>query len=204
MSEEVFITEIKNFNELNEYLVGTKGIIAGGVFKDMLERKKPKDIDIFFKWFDHYEEAVNKYNDNELYTELYENVNATAFINKDTGVVVELISGNFGSPDKIISKFDFTVTKMAYYRVLRKPLDGGEPYWENKVVYHKDFFKDLTFKKLVIDDVLVQPFKTFNRVLRYSRYGYKMDDESKVKLIKIMQKIHFDQHDSFETDFYDF
>ena len=68
------------------------------------------------------------------------------------------------SPEIMICNFDFTITKAAYY----KDSETGEYIF----ISHKKFFEHLITKKLVLDDKILFPLSTFNRILRYTRKGY--------------------------------
>lgn len=45
---------------------------------------------------------------------LYENKNTVAYKNKNTNVRVELVRSQFGKPEELLKKFDFSITKFAY------------------------------------------------------------------------------------------
>ena len=47
---------------------------------------------------------------------LYENDNVKAYVHKETGIRLELISKIYGTAEQIISQFDFSITKFAYYK----------------------------------------------------------------------------------------
>ena len=44
------------------------------------------------------------------------NDNVKAYKHIETGVVIELCCKIFGKPEEILNKFDFTITKFAYYK----------------------------------------------------------------------------------------
>ena len=52
----------------------------------------------------------------EKYHFHYENDNVKAYKHIETGVVIELCCKIFGKPEEILNKFDFTITKFAYYK----------------------------------------------------------------------------------------
>jgi len=113
---------------------------------------------------------------------------------------------NFANIEDTIDYFDFTITKFALFRTREElapaPLNlfdsasaTPEPEygpWEYHIMHHKNFFEHLQQKRLVIDpDELVKPFSTFERALRYTRYGYNLCRESKVTLISQIQDRDF-------------
>ncbi|GHU09838.1 hypothetical protein FACS1894151_08420 [Spirochaetia bacterium] len=147
---------------------GVIGFIAGGCFKSYFMGNKIKDIDIFFPNRDYYEYAVSA-NEEEV---INQNENCITIM-KD-GVKVDLICSIFGTPEEVLSNFDFTVSKFA--------ID------DQNVYYHDRFFKDITLKKLVIDDKIPKPYSTFTRSIRYSRYGFNLCKESTIKLLDAIRR----------------
>lgn len=123
-------------NWLDEFMVGHKGFICGGCFKNIFNHEKVKDLDIFFKSKEDWEDAVNwfdsktkGYIDSESfdsenglseedaeYTFYYQNDNVKAYKHKKTGVAIELCCKIFGTAEEILNQFDFTVVKFAYYK----------------------------------------------------------------------------------------
>lgn len=123
-------------NWLDEFMVGHKGFICGGCFKNIFNHEKVKDLDIFFKSKEDWEDAVNwfdsktkGYIDSESfdsenglseedaeYTFYYQNDNVKAYKHKKTGVAIELCCKIFGTAEEILNQFDFTIVKFAYYK----------------------------------------------------------------------------------------
>lgn len=162
-------------NWLDEFMIGHKGFICGGCFKNIFNKEKVKDLDIFFKSRADFEEAIEYYDsktaghwidydaDNELdeddaeYKFLYENKNVKAYIHKKTGVRIELCSKIFGTAEDILNQFDFTITKFAYYKaevedetdaeVVETPFDDG--FGEKTDIV--DVKKHIEYKILVHD-----------------------------------------------------
>lgn len=155
---------------LNIYLKGHKGFVAGGCFKNIFNKEKIKDIDIFFRDENDYEEAIEYFDLSQSeYYFYYQNEKVKAYENKNNGVVIELIQSVFGTPEEIINGFDFSITKIAY--------DG------KKITHHNDFFEHLYLKRLVLEKIIKFPVSTFERALKYKGYGYSLCRESKVNLL---------------------
>lgn len=189
---------IFTLRQLDKFMINHKGFIAGGCFKNLFSHERMKDVDVFFRTYDDFSCAVNSLNGDEEFSATYESENVCAFRHIKTGVSVELVRSIFGTPEEIISQFDFTVTKFAYYKELvEKPsLDEvlnleleDEEVWEYKAVYHPQFFEHLHLKRLIIDDQIPFPMSTFNRVLRYRKYGFVPCVETKQKLINAIRKL---------------
>ena len=171
--------------QLDKYLVGHKGCIAGGVFKNIFNNEKYKDVDIFFEKERDWYEATVYFQTNEEYVLQYENSKVKAYRNKNTNVIVELIRFIYGTVEEIVSKFDFTVCKFVYYKV-ESQSDDKENEVEWKILYHNKFFEHLHLKRLVIDQdaaLIDKPVNTLNRSYRYAKYGYFPCRETKVKII---------------------
>lgn len=169
---------------LDRYMAGHKGFIAGGCFKNIFSGQKVKDLDVFFEKQKDFDEADKTFSGDENYYFCYENKNAKAFKNKNTGIVVELIQKTFGTPEKILNDFDFTITKFAYFKA--KDEDGNIHY---KAMYTDTFFEHLHLKRLVLDDKILFPMGTFERMFRYTKYGYFPCRESKLKIISRIREL---------------
>jgi hypothetical protein len=172
---------------LDEYMVGHNGFIAGGCFKNIFENKPVKDVDIFFRSDEDFQKAVIHYRDHEDFEQVYENDNVIAFRKKGRKEYIELIRTVFGSPQEIIQEFDFTITKFAYYQTHESYIneDGRE---DERLVYkclvHDQFFEHLMLHRTVIDDKITRPVNTFERMIKYTRYGFYPCKETKMKIIQ--------------------
>lgn len=183
------------FSWLDQFMIGHKGFICGGCFKNIFCQENVKDLDIFFHNKKDFEEAVEWYDsktagysedylhklseEDAEYKFLYENKNVKAYIHKRTNVRIELCNKIFGAPEDVLSQFDFTITKFAYYKeevenegTFDSP--GGSTHIEYKVLVHNDFFEHLHTKRLVIDDKIPYPMSTFERILKYAKYGFSL------------------------------
>jgi len=177
---------------LDIYIAGHKGFIAGGCFKNIFLKERVKDIDIFFICEEDLLEAINWYESSEDYVFSYENNNTKAFKNKQSNVRVELIKTHFGTPNKIISMFDFSITKFALFKKVMLDLTNivkGEPaeVTSYHALMHEFYFDDLANKKLVLEPTILFPVSTFERSFRYTSYGYGLCKESKINLINALQ-----------------
>ncbi len=197
MNKDQYVLNEPIFNytklrQLDKYMINHKGYIAGGVFKNIFNNEKFKDVDIFFENEKDYIEADEQFKNDEKYVFRYKNNKVTAYKNVDTGVTVELIKHKYKSPLDMIDEFDFTITKFVYYKELAEGDDDEVKNVEWKVAYHNKFFEHLYMKRLVIDQDLneiILPVNTFNRMFRYARYGYFPCRESKAKIIQALRNI---------------
>lgn len=183
------LEEIVQLQVLVPYLLGHNGFIAGGCFKNILNGEKPKDIDIFFKSETDFTAADILFKDNKKYKPYYSNNKVETYKNKTTGIVVELIKWKFGTPEKIISDFDFTITKMALFTDVEGAPDGEGIVLRSKIIHHDKFFEHLHFKRLVADDKFLFPVSSFECIIKYSKYGYYPCRETKIKLLKAIRQM---------------
>lgn len=119
-------------------------------------------------------------------------------------VWVEFIESEFGKPKEILRSFDFTVTKMAYYKEPKyeEKEDDYFPFssasivaYEYKLLYHEKFFEHLHMKRLVIDENIPFPVSTWERSYRYKGYGYNMCRETKKKLLQAIKGVNVEEED---------
>lgn len=120
--KEKLANQINKVRFLDVYMEGHKGFIAGGCFKNIFNNEKIKDIDMFFECEKDFDEAEECFSENEEYVFSYENKNTKAFKNKKTNIRVELVRNTFGTPEELLNKFDFSITKFAYCK--RETLDN--------------------------------------------------------------------------------
>ena len=159
---------------LQKYIKNTRGFVAGGCFKDLFSGKITRDIDIFFENEKDYNEALTLYSTKKNIKWIYENDNCTGYRDVKNNIGVELIKSIFGTPEVVISQFDFTIVKAAYVNSLEDD--------ETSFIYHHDFFEHLTLKRLVIDEEMPRAVATLNRTWKYAKYGFGLCRESKLKL----------------------
>ncbi len=174
-------------NKLDDYMSGHKGFIAGGVFKNIFNDEPIRDIDIFFETKEDFDGGVEYFKKHNDWGKSYENNNCIAFYHKIDKTSVELVKRFFLSPQEVISMFDFSIVRAAYFK--QENEDKGISY---KFMYIDRFFEDLHQKKLVIDidfDKIPMPANTFDRAFKYQRYGYNLCRESKVKLIEALRAL---------------
>lgn len=156
------------------YLEGHNGYIAGGVFKDILENKMPRDVDIWFNTAEDFNAAVREYK-KRGYKPTFETDNAYGY-KHPSGLNVELIKHQFGYVEDVLESFDFTVAKFALEQ------DGG-------IIYDTDFFAHLKDKVLVMKGYAPNPVNTWERTLKYTKYGFRTPTETKGLIIRGIQGI---------------
>lgn len=221
-------------NWLDEYMTGHKGFICGGCFKNIFNKEKVKDLDIFFENESDFDDAVQYFDSqtpgydgddvrDEKYHFHYENDNVKAYKHIEIGVVIELCCKIFGKPEEILNKFDFTITKFAYYKEEVEDETGAvakrqelpfetledehfleeigipETHIEYKILMDDAFFEHLHLKRIVIDKDIPFPMSTFERMLRYAKYGYFPCKETKMKIINALRDLTDEQVELSES-----
>lgn len=198
-------SDLLNYRQLwwlDKFLVGHKGFIAGGCFKNIFNGEPVKDLDIFFENNQDFIEAQRYYK--QLIKEKpkdwkfsYENKNCWSIYSIKDKVRLELIRNTYGNPKQVISNFDFTITKFAYYKNYDN-LDEDDYMAVFEVIFHEDFFEHLHTKRLVVDNVLLYPVSTFNRMLRYAKYGYQPCRETKIRVVTELAALNPRDEKDFE------
>lgn len=147
--------------------------IAGGCITSICTDTIPNDIDIFFKTDILFENLNNSLKSTSIC--LSETKNAITY--QYYGNTVQLIKPNtmFGLPEKLIERFDFTISMGAY-----DPID-------NTFYFNDRFFIDLIAKKLVYNPDSIRPISTLNRLQKFLSRGYSI---SGIELIKIALAIN--------------
>ena len=196
MFKEGSIENYKMLNFLDYILEGCNGFVCGGCFKHIFTKESPKDIDVFFETKKDFEDAVASFDrktpsyncedkDEDKFWFCYQNDNVKAYKHMKTGIRVELNRKIFGKPEEILKQFDFTITKFAYFTTCEHD-DDNKLVVQKKVLFHEDFFEHLYMKRLVVDDMMLYPASTFERMFKYAKYGFFPCKETKAKIIQAL------------------
>ena len=189
---------------LDKLLIGHKGYIAGGCFKNIFNNERVKDVDIFFENKADCLEAISYYKKEMKehpsdWRFVYGNEKVWSVYSNKEKVRLELVKSTFGKPKQVISEFDFTITKFAYYKNYDN-VDEENYMAVFEIIFHEDFFEHLHTKRLVIDDEMIYPVSTFNRVMRYARYGYQPCRETKIKIVTNLAMLDPKNQKDFEKE----
>lgn len=190
---------------MKEFLIGHPGFIAGGCFKSVFLGDKPHDVDMFFQGMTEYTDAIRYFSENQdEYERGYQNRNVESFIHKKSGIRIECVKKVFGTPEEILSGFDFTITKFAFY-VETEPPEDEDASWHytDCVMYHPDFFEHLHMRRLVVDDQMRYPVSTFHRTYKYAASGFLPCRETKLKLIRAMRELPDVKDEDLANSFYE-
>ena len=187
------------FKILEEYLL-FNAIVAGGCFKNILLGQDIKDVDLFFRNEKDFKRALSYYSGRRKFQQIYENNKAVGFLHCGRNIKIDLVRSVFNKPENLIEKFDFTVAKMAMYKETIPEtnyatnsfeeivgIDNSNYISDTKLIHHIKFFEHLFLKRLVIDADITFSSSTFERVLKYTKYGFNLCRESKIKMIQALQ-----------------
>jgi hypothetical protein len=168
------LSENPDLMDLVPLLVENESFVAGGVFKDLFSDKAPKDIDVFFYNEAACDTAINKFLRSKKYELTYNTARSVGFVHTLSNTVVDIVRYQYGTPLEVISRFDFSICKMAFY----KDEQGFS------LVRDTRSMSDLKNKLLYVDSSITNPDLFFNRLLRYIDYGYTVDVNTKMQLFR--------------------
>lgn len=194
-----------NFNVLHfldVYIENTKGFIAGGCFKNIFNKERIKDVDLFFENEADFTISKMYFDRNfSLYSKYYENDNVVAYKDIIADLTIELCKKTYAVPKDMLEMFDFTIAKFAYYDVKTSIPSGQEKIHTKHVLCDDQYFEHLFTKRLVCDDKIMFPVSTFERMIRYAGYGYMPCRETKLKILNSI--IGFDGEITLSKSLYD-
>lgn len=187
--EKVDDPHLIEFGEL--VLRNTRGIIAGGVFRDLIEfsdngliafkameaikAERSKDVDVFFRDENDYKHFKNNAESWLGSTVHLYGVNSVGIniplgttMTKARLVYLDLVHKYFGTPEQILDGFDFTISQCALYR------DNDDFY----LMYGQDFKNHLKNDVLEYADVPEKSGHIIERMMRYVKYGFLPSEET--------------------------
>jgi len=153
--------------------------IAGGALTSVFSGKPINDLDAFF-----YEEAdfdtMVKDIENKGFTPAFKTNNALSYNllphGETNSIRVQLIRKYFGTPNEIISKFDYTVCMAAY-----EPNHGVNWEWGTMTVDDR-FLYHLSEKLLVFNHKTEYPIASLWRAKKYLKREFKLPAIECIKL----------------------
>lgn len=160
--------------------------VAGGACRSLAMRETVRDVDIFMH---------DRLQLGDVYAMLnsvgYETVsntrNAVTMLppgdnGYETAVHVQLCKLPYGTPERILSCFDFTICQ-CLIRVAQSE-DGCVGYG----YAHRRFAVDCAMRRLVYTGISVgEPVASLRRAFKYERYGYRLTRESMDRLFLAVQ-----------------
>lgn len=142
-----------------------------------------KDVDLFFPDNKTFQTFVDMYYDeNDYFDESYSTANSTGFmyITPVGGIKVDCIRKNFGTPEQIISKFDFTTTQAALF------IGNDSNGLDKNTVYlmiHPDFKEHIKNRTMFFIEGSGPRQNIMERIDRYWNYGYIPSETNSIAII---------------------
>lgn len=165
--------------QLFTLLKNNKAFVAGGCFKNILKGEVPRDIDIFFNSENDFNEAMIDFTNSPRYVVEYSTPRSIGVRHTKHNLLIDLVRHQYGTPEEVLSTFDFTIAKFAY--ILR---DG-----QYQVVRHADFNIHLIENVLEISELPNNIDLFFNRIIKYTGYGYKISSNVKRLLFQAIRNM---------------
>lgn len=177
-SPEIIRPEISIFNP---FVIEKESYVAGGCLRNCYrpeDLQKPleyRDIDVFFYTETAYQSMYWKLSASADFQISYDNTNSVGFIHIPTQKTIDLITKQFGPPEKVVNSFDFTICQMAYFKhndsYVFYRSDSCDRCHHNKVL---ELVPSQKYDPLSLDMVqyIIDPDVTFDRVIKYASYGY--------------------------------
>jgi hypothetical protein len=179
---------------LSQMIADENGIVAGGYFRDIINNKQPKDMDIFIPSSGNWESLCNDLSD--ILEEIdflpsgqkSRNVNLRKFKLPNSNTVLDVISYNFvTNKEHIVETFDFSINCL--WSNLRKAssINGGLNYTAEEIISH------ITDKKLIVGGNMWFKAGTGRALMRWERFrkeGYIADAENCAKYSRYVKMIN--------------
>ena len=145
--------------------------VAGGSILSLVNGQKMKDVDVFFISESQFDDAVVKSECRDLGTILRDDESVLSFLLGDTKF--DFVKKIYGSPEEILSEFDFTVSCAAVSN--------------NGFHHHKLFWQHLHFNKLALSGDTPFPSSTLRRMQKYIKRGFTMCIDDTMELASRIQ-----------------
>lgn len=159
--------------------------VAGGAINAFYTGRTIEDYDLFFNSEEDADKAISILKGNKEIKVGFESRRVVNFYLSDKKIQVCKVI--YGTPEEIISNFDFTVVAGAITR--------------DKEFFNEHFFEDLQQKRLVVVS-LPKPLSTLRRLTKYISRGYMACNETLLKISKGISKVNFDDPKDNDIEFY--
>lgn len=163
--------------DIENLIKRTGGFFCGGTILTLFaEDRVVSEIDLFFNNFDKlvaFSQEFATYEGNELIEETEAYVHYRLKTKN-----IKLFKQFLGSPEEVLSEFDFTVCQVAYVPKM------------NCFIMNENFTEDVRRKELVVNLSNPFPLGTINRVAKYVKRGYWISDVQSMLLALSINKFH--------------
>lgn len=158
----------------------TEAMICGGAVLSTFTGQRISDIDIFFKdelVLNKFKEELSLFDGCELIMD-DEYCSLLKFKTKK----IQLIKRFYGTPQEILSKFDFTICQVCY-------VPKTDTFY-----LHRNFHAHVEEKQIVMNPNMPFPLATINRVAKYISKGYELSDIQAMILAILINKVKLENH----------
>lgn len=180
-------------NDVLKILSNTNAIVAGGALSSIINNEKINDFDIWYSTDEDYNKAISDMD--ELYKSKlsrsgtgrifysssngkHTTMNATTYtIDNKKYQIINPSKYTFGDVRTIINQFDFTCVMC------------GVDINKKQMVYDERFFNDIKSKQIVINNTLKAPASLIDRIVKYTKKGYRISNASQRDALKILSKV---------------
>lgn len=177
------IHRISDISVLN-ILVNNNAIIAGGDLTSIILNEGVNDFDIWFSNENDYKQAKKDmnllYNENTKHNSYskFTTINAITYtINNKKYQFISSFKYTFGNVNTIINQFDFTCVMC------------GLDLKNEKLIYNDKFFRDAKSKTLIINKELKSPASLLDRIVKYTKKGYRIPKETQRVALRLLSKL---------------
>lgn len=187
-----FRSATERFKTVNKSDEGFKASDVMQYVERFFSLKSAKDIDVFSPSREEFEKTQGLFKKKSNLNK-YVSDNSEGYIISHSLPIVDLVKKDFGTPEEIVSSFDFTVSQCAFFR-------EDEEYY---LIFSKEFLQDLFHNRLRwsknflsrnLDDSFV-----LERVMRYHKYGFIGDENFANKTTEIVINKYNDDFKSLDV-----
>lgn len=158
--------------EFIDLLSKRSAYLAGGAIRSVYTSARINDYDIYFTDEDGYYSTNEHIKSIDVFQFLGRTDNAITYKNTANEKLYQLIIGDsfIGSPEDIMSKFDFTICQGAYN------------FKTQEVILSDKFLEHNSQKRLVYTMASSYPLSSLVRMKKYIKYGYEISGTEIVKI----------------------
>lgn len=179
--EEASIGQQMALVELKKSLARDKIMLAGGALLSIIMRGKVNDLDFYMYDIDGrpgFEALLvtHGYKISLSSTNAITYQRTTKTNGRSKKFTIQLITRFKGTPDEVLSTFDFTVTKVLY------------SFYEEEFYFGDRFWLDLAARRLVYSGCSSFPLCALHRLNKYSKKGFTIPNSTKLHIaLSILQ-----------------
>lgn len=177
----------KDYFWINDALKRLDFYIAGGSLLSIIQEKTINDIDIYMPFPKKQESLKSLF---ELRGWCVDETHNTITFSLETGEKVQLINSFVGTPEEVLSSFDYVPCMIAY-----------SP--KERLIYrHEDFYELIEDYKLVFNSNAEYPVSSLRRLIKYAKKGYNISLEDLYELIIKINELNLSDLETIKKHFF--